>query len=676
MECFSNVEGWRTCFTASSCTLNNSLVYCLFIIIIVHEIHHLHCSLPIPITPSLLRHLAASYYPRSIGYLPQVLAIHPTKTKILPTGRSRPTPMSMVSPLDLSVRPEDKAFDFLTCPLDDPFDDLFDQYINLDPFESSQGFNDSSASCEPENPFEAGNSSSGSEPAGTSPTTALNARHAQLHQPCWTAGWPNQQNVASSTQGYQTFVQQYTGNEAAFSEEENLSLEGILRPSITSHHRPSSPPSTPPSTASRKKSKSAVTTPKTIRRRELDVRKSSNRNSSISPRMMRPSHYHAADLPSYQEWTQRFENFNLDLPADNLPMSPPPSTRVSQDEKMTRFIVPEAAEHNQTDRQEQRFSVPMGSITSPLSPPTAQMHNAQRVALQRRITTDGIGYPAAMYPHIDVHSPQPQSQNRASWMSTAEASTDLDFETPSNFQPPSEWWPTGVPQPSHPYYQTAPTAIRHASQGIPQFPSDPFASQGLLISCEPSGMPGNHNPFVTEDPSGNYFTTASSDLFNQPPATKQTFSPRAPSPPTNHHQHHPQPLRSRSPSASPTSTPHPPTTTRTHHNHHNHHQKSRRPSSKPPSSHHRRKSSSSSTPHPPKTPTTMPPTPTVGFVNFTPNDSKKLLAAVAPSGSSKTKMKREKEANERRRKLSLAAVRAVQEAGGDVGALRAEGLLI
>lgn len=72
----------------------------------------------------------------------------------------------------------------------------------------------------------------------------------------------------------------------------------------------------------------------------------------------------------------------------------------------------------------------------------------------------------------------------------------------------------------------------------------------------------------------------------------------------------------------------------------------------------------------------MPPTPTVGFVNFTPNDSKKLLAAVAPSGSSKTKMKREKEANERRRKLSLAAVRAVQEAGGDVGALRAQGLLI
>lgn len=577
--------------------------------------------------------------------------------------------MSMVSPLDLSVRPEDKAFDFFTRPLEDPFDDLFDQYINLDPFESSQSLNDSSASGELDVSFEAGNSSSGSDPAGTSPTAVLNARHVQSHQPCWTTGWPNQQNLASSTRGYQTFVQQHTSNEAAFSDVENLSLKGILRPSITSRPRPSSPPSTPPSTASRRKSKSAVTTPKTIRRRELDARKSSNRNSSISPRMMRPSHSHATDLPSFHEWTQRFDNINLDVPADNLPISPPPSTKVSQDEKMTRFIVPEAPKRNHTERQGQRFSVPAGSITSPVSPPTAQMHNAQRTTLQRRTTTDGIGYPAAMYLHIDVQSPQPQSQSRASWMSTAEVPTDFDFETPSNFQPPQEWWPTSVPQPSHPYYQTAPTTTRYASQDIPPLPSDPFASQGLLISCEPSGLP-DQNPFVTDDPPGNYFTTASSDLFHHPSTTEHTFSPRPSSPPANHrtrhphHQHHVSRSRSYSRSASPTSTPQPLAKN-------NHKHKSRRPSSKPPSSHHRRKSST--TPHPPKTPTMAS---TVGFVNFTPHDSKKILTGVAPSGSSKTKARREKEANERRRKLSLAAVRAVKEAGGDVGALKAEGLLI
>lgn len=56
-------------------------------------------------------------------------------------------------------------------------------------------------------------------------------------------------------------------------------------------------------------------------------------------------------------------------------------------------------------------------------------------------------------------------------------------------------------------------------------------------------------------------------------------------------------------------------------------------------------------------------------MNFTAVDSKKIMNGVAPSGSSKTKAKREKEAAERaamaRRELGEVAVRAVREAGGD-----------
>ena len=62
-------------------------------------------------------------------------------------------------------------------------------------------------------------------------------------------------------------------------------------------------------------------------------------------------------------------------------------------------------------------------------------------------------------------------------------------------------------------------------------------------------------------------------------------------------------------------------------------------------------------------------------MNFTPDDSKKILTGVAPSGSSKTKARREKEAAEKRRKLSQAAVKAVLEAGGDVRSLEEEGLI-
>jgi len=65
----------------------------------------------------------------------------------------------------------------------------------------------------------------------------------------------------------------------------------------------------------------------------------------------------------------------------------------------------------------------------------------------------------------------------------------------------------------------------------------------------------------------------------------------------------------------------------------------------------------------------------VGFVNFTPDDSRKILTGVAPSGSSKTKARREKEAAEKRRKLSEAAKRAIIEAGGDLKTFEEEGLL-
>lgn len=58
-------------------------------------------------------------------------------------------------------------------------------------------------------------------------------------------------------------------------------------------------------------------------------------------------------------------------------------------------------------------------------------------------------------------------------------------------------------------------------------------------------------------------------------------------------------------------------------------------------------------------------------MNFTAHDSKKILTGVAPSGSSKTKARREQEARDRRRKLSEAALRAVRSAGGDVEALEA-----
>ena len=62
-------------------------------------------------------------------------------------------------------------------------------------------------------------------------------------------------------------------------------------------------------------------------------------------------------------------------------------------------------------------------------------------------------------------------------------------------------------------------------------------------------------------------------------------------------------------------------------------------------------------------------------MNFTPQDSNKILSGVAPSGSSKTKARREKEALDKRRRFSQAAVKAVVDAGGDLDSLSRAGLL-
>ncbi|TID16378.1 developmental regulatory [Venturia nashicola] len=48
-----------------------------------------------------------------------------------------------------------------------------------------------------------------------------------------------------------------------------------------------------------------------------------------------------------------------------------------------------------------------------------------------------------------------------------------------------------------------------------------------------------------------------------------------------------------------------------------------------------------------------------GFINYTPSDKKRILTGVAPSGSAKTKARREKEAADQKRKMSEAAKRAV-----------------
>ncbi|KAI2467410.1 hypothetical protein F4781DRAFT_311310 [Annulohypoxylon bovei var. microspora] len=63
----------------------------------------------------------------------------------------------------------------------------------------------------------------------------------------------------------------------------------------------------------------------------------------------------------------------------------------------------------------------------------------------------------------------------------------------------------------------------------------------------------------------------------------------------------------------------------------------------------------------------------IEFCNYTPSDKKVLMNGVAPSGSSKTKARREREAQEHKRQMGEAYMQAIRAAGGDVDKLRQNG---
>ena len=211
---------------------------------------------------------------------------------------------------------------------------------------------------------------------------------------------------------------------------------------------------------------------------------------------------------------------------------------------------------------------------------------------------------------------------------------------------------------------------------LEQMESAIYHEQQPYYSDYASGLPMPYSP-----PS----TTTSRRIPPVPPLPFPTSHPFSNSSPfTTPRKQRRSPSRSPSPSLSPTSTTvrvlRHRSPTRSDHPHAHHRRKSihkpgptRDNTGEPtPSGHTRARSRSTS--KPPRTPRT-PRTPTGGFgaidfVNFTPRDSAKLLNDVAPSGSSKTRARREAEARDKRKKLGEAALQAVSSAGGDVEALK------
>ena len=509
--------------------------------------------------------------------------------------------MSEVTPTEFPPF-EDKDFDLLAEPQDYPLDNFFHQFFNHDQssLDSSENSNGSSNLFDD---LDMGVLSSNDPFIDHIPSNTQAAQYQPLHS--WRANSWREHKVTPVPQS-QKLVHRLRPEGAAITSSELLELEGKDRAYTHCGINLSSPPLTPANKPSRKKRVSRPATSFSPSQRVQKSSKASARGGIVSPKMMQSSYYARQDSP-FHDWTERFQHFNLQIPPNELPISPPPSVKVLQQEPSVNFM-------------------PALEDAEPISPvsPTSFARRASKVRRHSRMATSHVFHPT-------IHEQRRQS---VMWMQNP----DSDFTiSPTQIHP--SWTPNLQETTSlYPDFEL-PTEPQEFSQLPPDF------SQGLMIDCGP------FDELTPAAPTTNFFPTAQDTFQTSSTAVDEDDYASDISPGTSIIPRYDEtPGSQRSPSPSPPSSPSPTS-------------RSRRRSKL-----NRRKHSSGNTPKTPRTPNGA----SMGFVNFTPEDSKKILTGVAPSGSSKTKARREREAFDKRRKMSEAATKAIRELGGDVERLKKE----
>ncbi|KAF9690793.1 hypothetical protein EKO04_011200 [Ascochyta lentis] len=461
------------------------------------------------------------------------------------------------------------------------------------------------------------------------------------------------QNPTSSADSVGSFVNySHSRGNSTSSNSDTLSFEDLFELE-RNQLRSTSQPSTPrPHTATKCIKKAQSFPDRSVTRGiQKTLKKCPSSTFAKTAKMMQPSYYRA---PVPAMWARKMDSA-VDLNAHVLPInmqSPPPSTKLVQDENTDGFFVQHHHQHQQPYTTTTRSPIVDGGsspdmgfsnyqLTPQASPAIGISNNSDPFSHNIGLThssASGAASLSAFTPPSSLRIPM------TTWGPTD--SPNIDFAFSASCSPDfsttrtAGWWNDEImpaAQQSYPTHRES--NARTTSQSIP------VSMAGLGISCDMSSF------------------SDMSEYSSQPEI--QSYHPAMyPTQPDHVHASHMVPIGTRPLSRSPSPTLQP----RFHR---------RRPSGqaqRTSTTQSRRKSSQSS--HGAARP---PSSSNVGFVNFTPDDSRKILTGVAPSGSSKTKMRREKEAAEKRRKLSQAAVKAVMEAGGDVDRLRAlerEGLCV
>lgn len=377
------------------------------------------------------------------------------------------------------------------------------------------------------------------------------------------------------------------------------------------------------------------------------------RKSSASPsKMMTPSRYRAGFK---NVWADRIESspkkYELRMPSHTFPASPPPSAKSIHDSfaafgsPIIYSAVPGCdAQVSPLARsfQQARIHTPLTSpLLSPRShaspsyfepPPTSNPYATQTLPLNDT---------APLYPE------------RTDSLAAANKIQTFDFGFSNS--PVDDPWANASS-----YAEPSPALFSADFRNEDPFgnleqntiPGSSTLDLGLGISCNPSHLVSNYQPNATIPPQATYqnYNELASPYYvpslpnGLPNTAYRRTATNSPPPPI--------------PSI-------PQTESRTR----------RTSTSRQTSRHHRRTKSTNSSSTTPRQPNFAAADNKGGFVNFTPQDHNKILSGVAPSGSSKTKARREKEALDKRRRLSQAAYAAVMAAGGSMEQLAQAGLV-
>lgn len=564
--------------------------------------------------------------------------------------------------LNLSYyRTMDKDLSNITTQVEDPCADLFEQWLNEDPTTISETANGSDDLHDFDFAFDEETVSSGSHSTG-SKSTSLPSSHrepaASRHFP------PPELNLPLRSRPSLIRCEAPTPR-SAISSSELLNLEGKL-----SHNkRQAKVPSITPSPSSivpklggtlRRKPKFYAPTAEPQRCRSQKILK------APSSEMMRPSYDYRQETPGCHEWTQRLEQISLQTP-NHTPQVSPPRTRGSFRDNRPGNIVTSSRESTQRQPKDalrvsdMKSDTPQGTSTTPqtsfykLHPDAPVLQSQMSDADMSSMPSTSGEVEAGDKRRGSERAHVRQLRHPSSWNPPPISPLDLDLSavSPSHVQPS---WLHRLPENVNiGSYQHNASATR-STPGFAQ-PSSDYASQNFIVQYEPYGQ------FVNEDPSTGY-SVMPSDPLRSPDAEEIPIALYGDENPDVAGKPRPLSPRQRSQSVSPPL--HSPSKNRGRSKMRSHKKtKSVGQLKQPRSSGTLTSAKSLGNIKPPKTITAN----FDNFVNFTAHDSDRILTGVAPSGSSKTKARREQEASEKKRKLSLAAMRAIEEAGGDINAV-------